>query len=100
MVARERMEDGRRPTAHTDYLFKPLSSLPYCRDRNYMVCKDCGSGSLSGISLHAMEGDFEIWCFETGLFIGRVSAQLDKAVSNVTATTAIPVLCHCSLIDL
>ena len=75
-ICRQKREDicvdCLRSPADTDEAFQQFKSCKHCLHKAIMVCKDCSSSDLRGVSLHSKIGQFEAWCLDSGVFINRV----------------------------
>ena len=60
-------------TSATDPFYDIYIHHRQCISRAVMVCKQCRTSHLDGLSFHRNDTGFEIWCFETGQFENTVS---------------------------
>ena len=58
------LEKDSEPSVLNSYLSK-YYQMEACAKKNIMICKRCTS-ALSGVTLMANEGDYQVQCFETG----------------------------------
>lgn len=56
-----------RAPARTDPAYRKYHRFPECRFNAMMVCKHCQAVNLRNVTLHAIEREFEVWCFSSGI---------------------------------
>lgn len=63
------------PSARTDPIYNAYVGAECCELKNLVVCKTslCAATNLENVTLDITDGDFRVWCFDSGVIRNHVN---------------------------
>lgn len=76
-MRREKREEGCPTCKHflkePELLLREYYARKECLQKNVIVCEDCITGPMIGMSLHEIREPFNVWCLDDGALENKVS---------------------------